>query len=140
MTGQYLGAICGKEGNYGIVFLDFPGCVSAGDTKDEVLAMGEEALTGHIAAMVRGGDEIPEPSDHSIEDVIDWLSDPDDPVDEEWHGLHRISVDIPQYSETVSIPIRTDLVREISRANNGVNARTFIEGAARRELERIKAA
>lgn len=44
-------------------FLDFPGCVSAGSTPDEALAMGREALEGHIEAMEEAGEPIPEPSD-----------------------------------------------------------------------------
>ncbi|MEO0501233.1 MAG: type II toxin-antitoxin system HicB family antitoxin, partial [Pseudomonadota bacterium] len=48
MRKTYLGAVCGKDGSYGIVFKDFPGCTSAGDTIAEVLETGREALQGHI--------------------------------------------------------------------------------------------
>lgn len=36
------------EPGYGISFPDFPGCISAGDTMDEVLRRGAEALAFHV--------------------------------------------------------------------------------------------
>ena len=49
--------------DFGISFPDFPGCVSAGSTLQETLAMGQEALGGHIALMAEDGEVIPDPSD-----------------------------------------------------------------------------
>jgi predicted RNase H-like HicB family nuclease len=51
------------ESDFGVSFPDFPGCVTAGATLQEALAMAEEALAGHIEAMVEAGDAVPEPSD-----------------------------------------------------------------------------
>lgn len=48
----------GAEG-FGAFFPDFPGCVSAGDTIQETVRNAEEALRGHVAAMTRDGDTIP---------------------------------------------------------------------------------
>lgn len=42
-------------------FPDFPGCISAGDTFDTVIARGTEALRGHVQAMAADGEPIPEP-------------------------------------------------------------------------------
>ena len=97
MKRHYLGAVCEGGGTYGIVFRDFPGCISAGDTLDEVLAMGQEALQGHIEVMADEGDPIPEPSEHQLRDVEAWLDDPDDPDDERWIGLYPIEVEVPAY-------------------------------------------
>ena len=48
--------------DFGVDFPDFPGCVTAGSTVDEAVAMAREALGGHIEAMQEAGYEIPEPS------------------------------------------------------------------------------
>jgi predicted RNase H-like HicB family nuclease len=56
MKKSYLGAVCEGGGTFGIVFRDFPGCVSAGDTLDEVLAMGREALQGYVELMAEEGE------------------------------------------------------------------------------------
>lgn len=50
------------DSDFGISFPDFPGCISAGATLDGTLAMGREALAGHIAVMAEDGEAIPEPS------------------------------------------------------------------------------
>lgn len=50
------------DSDFGISFPDFPGCVSAGATLDEAIAMGREALEGHISLMADEGQPIPEPS------------------------------------------------------------------------------
>jgi predicted RNase H-like HicB family nuclease len=47
---------------YGVVFPDFPGCVSEGDTVDEAALNATEALGGHIASMQDAGEAIPTPS------------------------------------------------------------------------------
>jgi predicted RNase H-like HicB family nuclease len=41
---------------------DLPGCVTTGDTLDEVRAMMREAIEFHLDGMREDGDPIPEPS------------------------------------------------------------------------------
>ena len=50
-----------SDASYGISFPDFPGCISGGDTLDQVLIAGTEALNAHIGWMLEEGDEVPEP-------------------------------------------------------------------------------
>jgi predicted RNase H-like HicB family nuclease len=52
------------EGEFGVSFPDFPGCVTAGNTLAEAKALAGEALFGHLQAMRLAGlaDAIPEPS------------------------------------------------------------------------------
>ena len=65
-----------ESGSWGVWFPDFPGCVSAADSYQGVLASGTEALGSHIALMRKEGDAIPAPRD--LEDIraaepdIDW--------------------------------------------------------------------
>jgi predicted RNase H-like HicB family nuclease len=44
------------DSDYGVVFPDFPGCVSAGSTLDEA-ALGAHEAGGHVALMVADGDD-----------------------------------------------------------------------------------
>ena len=61
--------------NYSAYVPDVPGCVSTGDTWDEMLAMIREALTFHLEAMQEDGEPLPEPK-MSIHDAIAYHSEP----------------------------------------------------------------
>lgn len=58
--------------DYGVSVPDLPGCVSAGATVDEALAMAREAIELHLEGLIEEGGMIPRPS--SIERL---LADPD---------------------------------------------------------------
>jgi predicted RNase H-like HicB family nuclease len=58
----YIALVHKDEGtSYGVSFPDVPGCISAGDTFEEAVALAAEALAGHLAAMREDGDTIPAP-------------------------------------------------------------------------------
>jgi len=46
---------------------DIPGCISAGDTLDEMRAMMREALESHFEVMVEHGEIIPKPTTTQVE-------------------------------------------------------------------------
>ena len=50
------------DSDYGVSFPDFPGCISAGVTLDEVKEMAAEALALHVEGMAEDGEAIPAPS------------------------------------------------------------------------------
>lgn len=77
MLKQYIGIIQKNEdsSDYGIMFPDFLGCVSAGSTIEELKRMAKEALELHIEGMIEDGEEIPEPS--KFTDVIDKYGEKD---------------------------------------------------------------
>jgi len=52
----------GSQGNYGAYVPDLPGCVTTGDTLDEVRAMIREAIEFHLDGMREDGTPIPQPS------------------------------------------------------------------------------
>ena len=56
-----------NKSDFGVSFLDFPGCVTAGKTLEEARRMAGEALALHIEGMATDGEAIPEPS--TIDDV-----------------------------------------------------------------------
>lgn len=51
----------GKKG-YGAYVPDLPGCVSAGESREEALQLIREAIEFHIEGMRRAGEPIPEPA------------------------------------------------------------------------------
>ena len=60
---NYIGVIHeDPDSDFGVSFLDFPGCTIAGRTLDEVKAIAIEALEGHLSEMRAAGEPIPAPS------------------------------------------------------------------------------
>ena len=49
-------------GRYDVTFPDLPGCVSQGDSLEDAVRMGKEALSLHVSAMLADGDKLPTPS------------------------------------------------------------------------------
>lgn len=47
---------------YGAYVPDLPGCVSVGETEEEVTRLIKEAIEYHLEGMRKDGDLIPEPS------------------------------------------------------------------------------
>ena len=58
---RYVSFIHRDEAGYGVSFPDFPGCVSAGDTVDDAVLQGSEALAFHVEGLVEDGEPIPAP-------------------------------------------------------------------------------
>ncbi len=50
------------DGGYGAYVPDLPGCIAAGDTKEEVIKLIQEAIEFHIEGLKEDGQNIPEPS------------------------------------------------------------------------------
>lgn len=61
-TVRYLVIIERSEEGFGAYVPDLPGCVAAGESKDEVLSLIREAVELHIEAMWEDGEELPAPS------------------------------------------------------------------------------
>jgi len=51
----------GKDG-YGAYVPDLPGCAAAGESKDEVVKLIQEAIEFHIDGLKEEGQEVPAPS------------------------------------------------------------------------------
>ena len=50
-----------RDSGYGISFPDFPGCVSVGDTVDDAVRHGCEALAFHVEGLSDDGEPVPPP-------------------------------------------------------------------------------
>ena len=59
---NYFAIIEQDNGVYGVVFPDFLGCVTVGDTVDEALQNAREALALHAEGMQADDEDLPEPS------------------------------------------------------------------------------
>jgi predicted RNase H-like HicB family nuclease len=110
----------GKHG-FGVFFPDVPGCVSAGRSEQEVFANAEEALSGHLAEMLLGGESLPQRSD-------DIASDPE--VDE--YCRIQVRVELPGKAVRLNITMDEGLVAAIDRVAS--NRSSFLADAARAAL------
>ena len=52
-------------GGYFIEFPDLPGCISEGETPEQAVANGYDAVKGYLLSCVKHGDPIPKPSEAS---------------------------------------------------------------------------
>lgn len=128
---KFFPAIVDKDpdSDFGISFPDFPGCVSAGDTPEEAIALGTEALRFHVAAMVRDGDALPQPTP-----LAEIVRDPE--VNVVLHTL--IPVVIPAPAQRINVTLPGDLLAEIDAETT--NRSGFLADAAREKLARTRAA
>ena len=78
---RYVSFIHRDEAGFGVSFPDFPGCVSVGDTIDDAVRQGSEALAFHVEGLADSGEVIPTP--RSIDaiktdpELADWRLDAD---------------------------------------------------------------
>ena len=113
-----------KNSDFGVLFPDFPGCISGGSTPEEAKIMAAEALEGHIDLMREQGEILPSPS--SFEDV---LSHP-----EFKNGL-AFYVDVPCKSIVrCNVSFREDVLQLIDRRayRFGLTRSAFLSEAALR--------
>ena len=120
-SATYIGIVERGKRGFGVFFPDVPGCVSAGRTEEEAFANAEEALSGHLAEMVRGGESLPRRSD-------DIPRDPD--VEEVCRILVR--VELPGKAVRINITMDEGLVAAIDLVAS--NRSRFLAEAARRAL------
>ncbi|MDE1903206.1 MAG: type II toxin-antitoxin system HicB family antitoxin [Alphaproteobacteria bacterium] len=127
---HYIGLIHKEaDSDFGISFPDFPGCVSAGSTLDEALAMGREALAGHIEAMAEADEPIPEPSD--VDAVME------DPENRDGVVVLVPAPDLSGKAVRVNVTLPEGLLQRIDEA--APNRSRFLAEAAEKLLERKRA-
>ena len=119
---------CGK--NIGVVFPDFPGCVSSGRTIHDALRNGAEALELHLCGMDEDGETIPEESD--LSKVSEWLC--------ECEGKKRlawIDVNLPaSHAIRINITIPENLLHRLDKhlAGKKQSRSAFIASAVGQQL------
>lgn len=50
------------ENSFGAYVPDLPGCIAAGESKDEVITLIHEAIEFHIEGLKENGEPVPKPS------------------------------------------------------------------------------
>lgn len=109
---RYLVLVERDEAGFSVVFPDFPGAGTSGDTLGEALARAEDHIAVHVDALLQEGLGVPEP--RSIEEIKadsefaeDWATDPIVAV---------VPVVLPEKAERVNITIDSALLRRVDRA------------------------
>jgi len=123
-----------EDTSYGVCFPDFPGCFSAGETFDECIAMGKEALGFHVQGMMEDELDIPAPS--SFEDIRKdkdawWAEDLKDAT------VARIPLVVDIVSpKRVNISLSPSLLSAIDQAakEQGMTRSAFLASAALQRL------
>ena len=62
---QYLVIVEKSENGFGAYVPDLPGCIAAGETREEVITLIQEAIEFHIDGLKRSGDPVPQPRSQS---------------------------------------------------------------------------
>jgi predicted RNase H-like HicB family nuclease len=117
---------------YGVSFPDVPGCISAGDTIDEAVRNGVEALSGHVRMLEADGDPVPAPRDF---DAI--MNDPE--LAEDRAGAMTTVIPLVRdRGSTTRINVSFDLglleAIDAAATERGQTRSAFLASAARREI------
>ncbi|WP_130472578.1 type II toxin-antitoxin system HicB family antitoxin [Candidatus Magnetaquicoccus inordinatus] len=121
----------GSEGIW-VGFPDIPGCVSFGNTIQHAATQAEEALSGHVALMVRDGDPLPEPT--PMDHLDEVAPDPEDSVEV---ARLLVRVEIPAKWIRLNMTMAENLVIRVDHAAKelGMSRSGFLAEAARRMLD-----
>ena len=65
MSMQYLVIVEQSENGFGAYVPDFPGCIAAAPSRDEVMSLIQEAIEFHIEGLRQSGESIPAPKSQS---------------------------------------------------------------------------
>jgi predicted RNase H-like HicB family nuclease len=137
MVLRYYPALIGRDegvDGYGVVFPDFPGCVSGGDTVQEAALNAAEALAMHVEGMVEADDQIPAPS--AIDAPLpDWLAG----VPGHTAAAVMVPVEIPGRVVRANITVDEALLARVDRAAaaEGSTRSGFLAQAAREKLAKL---
>ena len=95
--------------NYSAYAPDVPGCVSVGDTWEEMLAMMREALEFHIEFILEDGEPLPEPRS-SLADAMRCHLATLDEIDVEFYAKQGIELEDWEETETSFIMLEIEVV------------------------------
>ncbi|WP_106751597.1 type II toxin-antitoxin system HicB family antitoxin [Pannonibacter carbonis] len=117
---------------YGISFPDFPGCVSVGDTVDDAIRNGADALAFHAEGMIEDGEGLP-----VARDLASILADPALAEWREGAAFAYVPVVIDRGSpRRVNISLDPGLLGALDEAakSRGMTRSAFIASAAWNEI------
>ena len=131
---RYVAFIHGEdEPGFGISFPDFPGCVSDGETVEDAIRRGSEALAFHVEGLMGDGDAIPTP--RTVQEIKV------DPSLAEWREGADIAF-VPLVLDRgsprrVNISLDYGLLQAIDdeARSRGMTRSAFLSSAARNEID-----
>jgi len=121
-----------KDSVLGVVFPDFPGCISCGDSYEKAFRNAHEALALHISGLREDGITIPEPRtleeiEQEWEDFTDWKGTR--------YAVAYINVLPVSQTKTFTISMDAALMAEIDARTK--NRSAFLATAARQYISDI---
>ena len=122
--------------DFGVEFLDLPGCFSAGSTLEEAKAMASEALRLHLDGLEEDELAVPQPSD--LDAVEQMLRDK---RGDDFYALVEVEAEpVEQRVVRVNITIEEKLLRDIdsAAAKEGMSRSGFLAEAARKTMRRTR--
>ena len=122
--------------DFGVEFLDLPGCFSAGSTLEEAKAMASEALRLHLDGLEEDELAVPQPSDL---DAVEQLLR--DKRGDDFYALVEFEAEpVEQRVVRVNITIEEKLLRDIdaAAAEEGMSRSGFLAEAARKTMRRTR--
>ena len=122
------------NGNYGISFPDFPGCISGGSTAEDAIRKGSEALTFHVGGMEEDGDRLP-----ALRSLSELQADPEFAAASAGAVVALIAFELPSKAVRINVSLDENLLGAIDAAAKaaGMSRSSFLAEAAR---TRIRAA
>lgn len=127
MKSFYTAFLYKNDTHYGAVFPDLPGCVTVGDSLDDVAHQAAEVLSFHLEGMIDAGLDLPSPT------PMDRLqSDQDSPE----IARMLVGAELPSRTVRVNITLDEGLLSLIDKAAKarGSSRSGFIAEAARHEM------
>ncbi|MCH4542731.1 type II toxin-antitoxin system HicB family antitoxin [Ochrobactrum sp. A-1] len=120
-----------ENGQYGISFPDFPGCIAAGRSEEEAIRRGTEALNFHVEGMVE--DKDPLPMLRTIAEIRDDASLSDDLHD---GVLALVPFDPPGKSVRINVSIDENLLDSVDRdaSRRGQSRSAYLADAVKSRL------
>jgi len=132
---HYTAEIITDDGSgYGVIFPDFPGCLTSADTIEQAILRAGEALKLHVEGMLEDGEAIPEPSQPGPVKKRSLRKD--------YCATILVPVRLPSPAKRVNITIDSDLLEAIdatARAQ-GTTRSGFLAQAARIRIREDNAA
>jgi predicted RNase H-like HicB family nuclease len=121
----------GKSG-YGVVFPDFPGCVTAAEDAEAAVHQAAEALALHVEGMIDDHTELPAPSAPDAP-LPDWLAD--EPGAERWVRV-LVPVTVPGKARRINVTLEEGLLARLDNAarSSRMTRSAFLADAVRRAL------
>jgi predicted RNase H-like HicB family nuclease len=123
------------DDGWDVIFPDFPGCVTQGDSVEEAMGNAIEALALHVDGMVVEGLALPPPS-RLNEPMAAWVQELDMPI--QFDAL--LPIEVPGKSTRINITMDEALVDrlDVAASREGTTRSGYLAQAVREKLQRSR--